>query len=119
MAGVDRLAVDVVEGVARDRVARGPLERHQRAGDQPERGHDQQRVEQEHARGCDGVDDLLGGVDRGRAHSVLEFPGTYWPRLPKNHCERIWRATGAAPIAPKPPCSTVTTTRIGLTGSGT
>jgi hypothetical protein len=36
------------------------------------------------------------------------------PGLPKNHCDKIWRATGAAAWTPKPARGTVTTTRIGL-----
>ena len=38
----------------------------------------------------------------------------YTPGFPKNHCERICLATGAAAMSPTPPCSTWTTTRIGL-----
>ena len=36
------------------------------------------------------------------------------PGLPRNHCDRICRATGAAAMSPKPPFSTQTVTSIGL-----
>ena len=51
-------------------------------------------------------------LTRSSAHPVIEVPATYGPGVPRNHCERICRATGAAAWAPKPPLSTVTTTTI-------
>ena len=56
----------------------------------------------------------LGSPGCGRRrHSVFEVAAGEGPILPVNHCDRICRAAGAAAAAPKPPCSTVTTIRIG------
>ena len=117
---IDRLALDVEQRLALHCGARRALQRDQRARDETEGAQHQQRVEAQH-RPRPRDHNLLGGtgLNRSRAHSVFELPTMNCPRLPKNHCDRICRAAGAAAAAPKPPCSTVTTTRIGFTGSGT
>src|SRR5579875_1452467 len=92
----------------------GAAQRQIGAVDQADHRQAQQPVEDQqlaHRRTRPG---LLHHLQRRDVHSVFELPGVKDPGLPKNHCERISRATGAAETAPKPPFSTVTTTTIGL-----
>lgn len=55
----------------------------------------------------------------GALTAFFELPAMNCPRLPRNQCDSISRAAGAAAGVPKPPGSTAATTRIGLTGSET
>ena len=130
---VDRLPIDVVLGPRRYQVAGGRFERHDRADREPDHREREQRIERQ-AQGPGLLLRALGGLDRRRrdrsgswrsagscgfwhqAQNVLEFPATNCLGLP-NHCEAIRRAIGAAVSAPKPPCSTVTASRIGRLGS--
>ena len=57
---------------------------------------------------------LVARVDTSDSQVVREVPVIQGPACPKNHWERICRATGAAALAPRPPCSTLTTTTIGF-----
>ena len=91
---VDRLAVDVVVRRARRVVLRGAAQRDQRAGDQSERGQQQQRVQAQapfarHERGRR----LGGGLDRGGAHRDWLTAGVA-ALLDANHLLRIRRAAG-------------------------
>ena len=87
-AGVDRLALDVVvAGRPATSLRRGALERDQRAGDQPERRQQQQRVQPQPPLARDERGRRLGGGLDGRgAHSVALVPGVERRcRLMSNH----------------------------------
>ena len=114
------LAVDVVVGLAVDVVLRRGVERDQRAGHQPERGQQQQRIEPQvplarHERGRR----LGGGLDRVAAQFDWSAPAWNSSSCKSNHSLRMRRAAGAAVSAPKPPRSIVVTTTIGFVGWST
>src|SRR3954447_21546026 len=124
--------------MARDVVGGGALDRDERAGEQPDGGERQQRVQPQVELAGDerggrlggGVGGLRpaprrggllgGGLDGLRlAHRVVELPALNLSLPRSNQFERISRAAGAAVSAPKPPFSTVTTTTMGRLGWGT
>ena len=118
---VERLALEVVVGLAGDVVGGRALDRDQRAGDEAERGQQQQRVEPQAPLARDERRGQLGGRLDGLvgAHRVAELPALNRSLPRSNQLERINRAAGAAVSAPKPPFSTVTTTTMGRLGWGT
>src|SRR3954466_1185086 len=105
--------------MARDVVGGGALDCDERAGEQPDRGEREQRVQpQVELAGDERGGRLGGGVEGLRlAHRVVELPALNLSLPRSNQFERISRAAGAAVSAPKPPFSTVTTTTIGRRGS--
>src|SRR3954447_4210795 len=105
--------------MARDVVGRGALDRDERAGEEPDGGEREQRVQPQVELARDERRGRLGGGLDGRrvAHRVAELPALNLSLPRSNQFERISRAAGAAVSAPKPPFSTVTTTTIGRWGS--
>ena len=98
-------------------------ERHQRARADPrdrDRHHEVERqaeaaATQAATARAAGAAGLLGGRWGDRAaHRVTLAPALKGPGVLRYHCEKIWRTSGAAASAPKPPPSTVATTRSGF-----